>query len=123
MAAALANGGGARPTSAGGGGLNGLRVDRRPDPFGRLESLLNAADAFAHFNRAAERLMGGDPAAALRTIDAAVMTLPDDENLRFLRAGALLAVGDVDTGLGVLRSLVAARPSWERVIRSFAEKG
>ncbi len=49
--------------------------------------------------------------------------LPDEENLRFLRSGALLARGDVDGAQAELRSLLAARPGWEILVRSFAAKG
>ena len=49
--------------------------------------------------------------------------LPGEENLRFLRAGALVARGDLSGGRDELRSLLAARPSWEVIMRSFAANG
>ena len=49
--------------------------------------------------------------------------LPGEENLRFVRAGALAASGDTGSAAAELRGLVAARPSWEIIIRSFAAKG
>jgi predicted Zn-dependent protease len=67
--------------------------------------------------------MGGDPTAARRTIDEALVTLPGEENLRFVRAGALMASGDTDTGIAELRSLIANHPTWEVIVRSFADKG
>ena len=67
--------------------------------------------------------MGGDGATALRTIDDALVALPGEENLRFVRAGALFASGDNEAGIAEVRSLIASRPTWEVVVRSFAAKG
>lgn len=105
------------------GRLADLRVDRSHDPLGELRGLLDAADAFGRFNRAVGELFGGDPDAALADVEAGLGMLPGEENLRFLRAGALLAQGDLDGGRGELRSLLAERPTWEVIVRGFAAKG
>jgi uncharacterized Ntn-hydrolase superfamily protein len=123
MAAALIVVEGVTPAQPGAGTIVDLRVDRSDDPLGDLARLLDAADAFSGFNRAVDQLMGGDPAAARRTIDEALVTLPGEENLRFVRAGALMASGDTDTGIAELRSLIANHPTWEVIVRSFADKG
>jgi hypothetical protein len=49
--------------------------------------------------------------------------LPGEPILRFARAQALLALGDVERGRAELRSLIASRPTWETVVRSYAAKG
>ncbi len=67
--------------------------------------------------------MGGDPTAALQTIDDALVVLPDEENLRFVRAGALMASGRTEAGGAELRALIADHPTWEVIVRSFASKG
>jgi uncharacterized Ntn-hydrolase superfamily protein len=100
-----------------------LRVDRSGDPLGELRRLVDAAEAYEGFSLAAEALIRDDADAALAHVDRALATLPGEESLRFLRTGALLACGDVDGGRHELRSLIAARPTWEIVIRSFAAKG
>jgi uncharacterized Ntn-hydrolase superfamily protein len=114
---------GTRPEASGQGTVVDLRVDRSDDPLGELGRLLDAADAYADFGRAADQLFGGDAATALATVDRALGLLPDEENLLFLRAGALLASGEVDAGEAELRSLVGRRPTWEVVIRGFAAAG
>jgi hypothetical protein len=43
--------------------------------------------------------------------------------MRFLRAGALAANGEIDRAHEELRALIAHRPSWETIVRSFATKG
>jgi uncharacterized Ntn-hydrolase superfamily protein len=105
------------------GRLVDLRVDRAADPVAGLRGLLDASDAYAIFGQAVGELLGGDAGAALTRVMAGLDLLPGEENLRFLRAGALVARGDLSGGRDELRSLLAARPSWEVIIRSFAAKG
>jgi len=112
-----------QPRDPGGGWLVDLRVDRSDDPLGELRRLLDACDAYGGFNRAVEALFSGDADTALARIGPALATLPGEENLRFLRAGALLATGDTEGGRAELRSLITARPTWEIIVRSFAAKG
>ena len=49
--------------------------------------------------------------------------MPDDENVRFLHAGALIFTGSVDAGRAEMQQLIAQRPSWETIVRGFASKG
>ena len=107
----------------GAGTVVDLRVERSADPLGELAALLDAADAYAGFNRAVDQLYGGDSAAALATIDEALLKLPGEANLRFVRAGVLAGTGDTDAGLDEMRALVAERPTWDIVIRGFAANG
>jgi uncharacterized Ntn-hydrolase superfamily protein len=100
-----------------------LRVDHSDDPLGELDRLLDMSEAFEHFNRAYVALGRADPDGALSEIEPALVALPDEGNLRFLRARALLAQGDVERGRAELKSLITSRPSWEIVVRSFAAKG
>jgi uncharacterized Ntn-hydrolase superfamily protein len=112
-----------QPAEAWSGRLVDLRVDRSADPLAALRGLLDAAGAYERFNRAAGELFGGNVHAALADAEAGLRVLPGEANLRFLRAGALLAQGDADCGRDELRSLLAERPSWEVIVRSFAAKG
>ncbi len=100
-----------------------LRVDDSDDPIGDLGRLLDTANAFAGFHRAAEALLAGDAQTALTEIDQALSERPGDENMRFLRSGALAASGDLDQAGEELKALIALRPGWETVVRSFAAKG
>ena len=92
MSAALLVVAGEPPSQLGGGTLVDLRVDRSDDPLGDLSSLLIAAEAFAGYSGGVEELFGGDPVAALTKVDDALGLLPGDENMRFLRCGALVVV-------------------------------
>ncbi len=105
------------------GRLVDLRIDRSNDPLGDLRRLLDASEAYDGFKRANRALAAGNGDTALVHIGQALRTLPEEENLRFLRARALLATGDTDGGRGELRSLIKTRPTWEIIVRSLAAKG
>src|SRR5258708_7320435 len=107
MSAALLVVEGRPQEQAGAGTVVDLRVDRSDDPLGELAKLLDAADAFAGFNLAVEQLFGGDPSAALETIDRALQNLPREDNPGFVRAAALLASCPTDPSRTELRSLIA----------------
>jgi hypothetical protein len=61
--------------------------------------------------------------AAVASAEEGLSRLPGEQNLRFVRAGALAARGDTGSAIAELRGLIAARPSWEIIIRSFTAKG
>ena len=69
------------------------------------------------------QLGAGEPDVALNRLNDALRILPGDGNLRFARAGALLALGSVEEARSELHSLVAERPTWEVITRSFVTKG
>jgi uncharacterized Ntn-hydrolase superfamily protein len=123
MAAALVVVDGRVPVAPGTGTLIDLRVDRSDDPLGDLAGLLDAHDAYTAFHHGVGELFGGDPVAALEAVDAGLYTLPGEENLRFLRAGALMATGSTEAGIAEVRALIAERPTWQVIVRSFARKG
>lgn len=123
MAAALVVVDGALPAQPGAGTVVDVRVDRSDDPLGDLAQLLVAADAFRAFNRSVDQLVGGDAQGALTAVDGALELLPDETNMRFLRAGALAGTGKTDAAAAELRALVGERPTWEVVVRSMAAKG
>jgi uncharacterized Ntn-hydrolase superfamily protein len=106
-----------------GGVILDLRVDAHDAPLGELRRLLDVRNAYQHNASATDALVAGDIETAASEIDAALALLPADENFRFLKAGVLIFSGRVDDGRTLTRALVAERPSWATVIRSFAVKG
>jgi uncharacterized Ntn-hydrolase superfamily protein len=111
------------PAEPGAGVVVDLRVDRSADPLGELAGLLDAADAYTCYSRASDELAAGNAEAALTECRRGLTLLPGEENLRFLQAGALLAAGHIDEGRGELSELIAQRPSWGTIARSFVAKG
>ncbi len=100
-----------------------IRVDRADAPLDELSRLLEAAQAFEGFNRGVEELMAGEGAAALSSFDAGLTLLPDEQNLRIARAGALALTGRQVEALSELRAVIAERPTWRIVVDSFEAKG
>jgi uncharacterized Ntn-hydrolase superfamily protein len=123
MSAALLVVDGRVPLVPGTGTLVDVRVERSDDPLGELAHLLDAHDAYALFHSGVNELFGGHADAALQSVDEGLATLPREENLRFLRAGALMATGSIDAGIAEVRALIAERPTWEVIVRSFARRG
>ena len=60
---------------------------------------------------------------AVRETDAGLDLLPGDGNLRFLRAGALLAAGDTDDGVGRCERCFASARRGRRWLAVFHERG
>jgi hypothetical protein len=100
-----------------------LRVDRHDAPLDELARLLTARDAYAGHSAAVDALFAGDPRRALELCDTALALLPGDENLRFVRAGALAFLDRFEDARDEMRRLFADRGSWETIVRSFAAKG
>jgi uncharacterized Ntn-hydrolase superfamily protein len=105
------------------GRLVDLRVDRDDHPLDELERLLAAAEAYDGFQRGVEALMAGDARTALTALDAGLAILPGEENLLFPRIGALMLAGRELEGVAEARALLAVRPSWSIVPKSFADEG
>jgi len=123
MSAALVVVGG-EPASAPAEGVRfDLRVEDSSAPLDELARLVRVSQAFHAFERGEDALLAGDPQTALRELDAALAVLPDDENFHFAHAGALLFCGRTEDALSETRALVAHRPSWATIIRSFVAKG
>ena len=112
-----------RPDDRWAGRLVDLRVDRHQRPLEELDRLVDAADAYAGFQRGVDALMAGDASSALEALDAGLALLPGEENLMFPRTGALMLAGRQIEGLAEARASLAARPSWSIVLHSFAQKG
>ena len=105
------------------GVLIDLRVDHHDAPLDELARLLDARGAFDAGLRSYAELMDGQSDAAVASAEAALARLPDDENFRFAHGIAQVLAGAIDPGRTELRALVAARPSWATIIRSFAAQG
>jgi uncharacterized Ntn-hydrolase superfamily protein len=123
MAAALLVVSGERSDDPAAGRLIDIRVDRHDQPLAELARLLDAADAFNDFSNGVDALIAGDGQGALSTLDHGLALLPDEENLRFPRAGALALLGRLGDAAAEIQALIAARPSWAVVIDSFVAKG
>ena len=106
------------------GVLVDLRVDAHEQPLDELARLVRTRRRLRPLLPArSTRSVPATTTAALREIEIAHALLPDDENILFVRAGALARHGRVDEGRAVMQQLVQRRPSWATILRSFVGKG
>lgn len=105
------------------GVLLDMRVDDHEAPLAELRRLLTIRTAYKHYWQATDAIMTGDISLAEEQIDAALALLPADENFRFLHGGVLIFSGHADDARDLMRALVAQRPGWATIVRSFAAKG
>jgi uncharacterized Ntn-hydrolase superfamily protein len=112
-----------RPAAAGNGRVVDVRVDHSNNPLTELARLLDATDAYHHFTAGVDALFAGDAGEALAHADHGLMFLPDDRNLHFLRAAALLGCGDVDGAQDAVGQLIERHSSWATVVCGFVARG
>jgi len=99
-----------------------LRVDDHPDPLGELRRLIDLQEAYARHGRAMGRFMRGET-DALAELEAAMAGAPDDVNLTFPYAAALVAAGRADEARAVLESIVEMEPGWREMPRRLHAAG
>jgi len=99
-----------------------LRVDDHPDPLGELRRLLDLHEAYAMHQRAMGRFMRGE-SDALGDLEAAATRTPDDVNLTFPYAAALVSTGRMDEARAILASIVEAEPGWREMPRRLHAAG
>jgi uncharacterized Ntn-hydrolase superfamily protein len=102
--------------------LHDLRVDDHPAPLAELRRLVTVSRAIAEVNVGFRAMRSGDLDAADVASEVAAAILPDDGNVRYLRAMVLAALGR-DEGRDLLRDLVAREPGWSGVLRGYAAAG
>jgi uncharacterized Ntn-hydrolase superfamily protein len=123
MSAALIVVEGERPEHPWQGVLTDVRVDHHPDPLGELARLTKVAEAYHLCDVAEEALVAGAAAAALAGSAAGLALLPGEGNLLLGHIGALILVGRIDEAAVEVQQLVAARPSWEGLLRALTQRG
>ena len=72
-----------------------------------------ADPALAKFESAREAFRNGDYAGALRGVDEALKSLPNDATLHEFRALVLFAVGKYDLAAGPLYAVLSVGPGWD----------
>lgn len=96
-----------------------LRVEDHPEPLSELRRLLAVHRAYANMDLAEAALAAGDAARALELLDPEL----GDDNVDFMRAGALLMSGDVEAAQALVADLGARSPGWRKAARRYAAAG
>jgi uncharacterized Ntn-hydrolase superfamily protein len=104
------------------GVLVDVRVDHSREPLVELARLARLAQAYALAKLADEALSTGDAAGGMATIERALVLAPDDGELLAARIAALVGLDRKDEAAVEVRSLVAAQPGWDGVLRAFVSR-
>ena len=98
-----------------------VRIDDHPDPVRELRRLADAARAHVRANRAMERILANDAAAALVDLDACCAAHPEEATFLFRRALALLALDRRGEARDMLSRAQAIHPGWGELLLRFAD--
>jgi len=89
-----------------------VRVDDAPEPLMEIRRLVSVARAYIHQRRAQKALERDDRAAMNREFETAARLIGDNPEMRFWHAIGLLGIGDIESGLAMLREVAAHDRSW-----------
>jgi uncharacterized Ntn-hydrolase superfamily protein len=96
--------------------LMDLRVEDSPDPVAELRRLIRLHRAYERMNRGDLAVEHDDIEGALREYGAAEAMVPDNLEMRFWHAVALVNAGRLEDSLPIFRDVFAADPSWAELI-------
>ncbi|HZP44800.1 MAG TPA: DUF1028 domain-containing protein [Candidatus Binataceae bacterium] len=89
-----------------------LRVDDASEPLVELRRLVGVRRAHIHLGAGNQAAMRGDASASEREYAAAERLVGNNPEMRFWHAIALLGLGNVDRGLGLLREIAQRDRNW-----------
>jgi len=105
------------------GRLIDLRADDHPRPLDELRRLLRLHHAHDLLHRAKASLMDRQPEEALAALSAAIDVAPDQSEIRFYRAVALLELGREKEARDEFRPIFAEGPQWARLLPRLVDRG
>lgn len=100
-----------------------LRVDDSPEPLVELRRLVNLQRAYNHMNAGDAAAETGDDEAALREYGAAQALFPDNAEMLFWHAVALVNMGRVDESLPMFRRVFAMDANWATLLPRLPQSG
>jgi uncharacterized Ntn-hydrolase superfamily protein len=89
-----------------------LRVDDHPEPLQELRRLVTLQRAYNHMNAGDLAVEKKDNDAALREYGAAARLVPDNAEMVYWHAVALVNMGRVEDSLPLFRRVFAMDPNW-----------
>jgi len=89
-----------------------LRVEDNPEPLKELRRLVNVHRAYQRENNGDLAVEKNDVAGALREYGAAEQMMPDNLEMKYWHAVALVNVGKLDESLPIFKAVFQADPNW-----------
>ena len=100
-----------------------LRVDDDPEPLKELRRLVNLQRAYNHMNAGDLAVERKDNEAALREYSAAGRLVPDNAEMTYWHAVALVNMNRVEESLPLFRRVFAADPNWRTLTPRLVKSG
>ena len=100
-----------------------LRVDDHPEPLRELRRLVRLQRAYNHMNAGDAAVERKDNEAALREYGAAEKLVPDNLEMTYWHAVALVNMNRTDEALPLFRRVFAADPNWRTLTPRLAKSG
>jgi uncharacterized Ntn-hydrolase superfamily protein len=100
-----------------------LRVDDHPRPLAELRRLVRLQRAYNHMNAGDLAVEHKDNEAALREYSAAERLVPDNLEMAFWHAVALVNMNRTDEALPIFRRVFAADPNWRTLTTRLPRAG
>lgn len=100
-----------------------LRVDDHPEPLGELRRLVRLQRAYNHMNAGDAAVEHKDNAAALREYSAAQRLVPDNLEMAYWHAVALVGMNRTDEALPIFARVFAADPNWRTITPRLVKSG
>ena len=100
-----------------------LRIEDHPEPLKELRRLVNIHRAYEHMNNGDLAVEHNDVDAALREYGAAEAMFPDNLEMKFWHATALVNVGRVGQSLPLFKEIFAKDKNWADLIPRLPASG
>ncbi len=100
-----------------------LRVEDNDDPLKELRRLVNVHRAYDHMNAGDLAVEHGDVDGALREYGAAEAMFPNNLEMKFWHATALVNAGRVKESLALFREVFAKDPNWATLVPRLPASG
>jgi uncharacterized Ntn-hydrolase superfamily protein len=103
--------------------LVNLRIEDHPTPLLELRRLLVLNNAYYHVNLGEHALEKDDLVTARSQYSKAEALAPDNLEIRFWHAVALLNAGETETALSILEPVLAADEGWRELVPRLVKAG
>lgn len=100
-----------------------LRVDDQPEPLTELRRLVNLQRAYNHMNAGDLAIEKHDDEGALREYGAAERLVPDNAEMIFWHAVALVNIGRMEASLPLFRRVFAMDANWATLTPRLVKSG
>ena len=100
-----------------------LRVDDAPEPLPELRRLVKLQRAYNHMNAGDAAIERNDSEAALREYGAAEAMFPENAEMAFWHAVALVNMGKLEESLPLFRRVFAMDSSWADLVPRLPRSG